>query len=366
MEKTKKENKSKSSGKFSYWVKYAGIVDGVMGILTRKEYADSLITPNSHSRKLTMFCVNKFEDNMKIISQNKNYNLAHQSKQKLSLGHNTRNVKQTFRTTVSPLKMGFICPKFPEIEAKTTSKSPIIYKLPNYKTATKKSNRSPFVLNNRNQTVYKNTSKYFSGHIKNARNSHFLSNNSSKNQIQKINESEQITGIPNPCRYNAYIVNNRIHSKKFCSIHRNKSPIRENKTVSDIDQEVITIYKKPKCHKLKLISELIFNNAKIKTDLKSTMFLPLKNNPLSLYKMKQWDLVRKKIVEKDSYKSCLTSNNTKSHIEHFVQIKVPIVKFSQNKKELPSGNIEDYKNNSSNEESNEEIHCKDLRLSDYD
>ena len=221
MEKTKKENKSKSSGKFSYWGKYAGIVDGVMGILTRKEYADSLITPNSHSRKLTMFCVNKFEDKMQIISQNKNYNLAHQSKQKLSLGHNTRNVKQTFRTTVSPLKMGFICPKFPEIETKTTSKSPMIYKLP-YKTTTK-NKRSPSLL--RNQTIYKNTSKYFSEHIKNAKDSLFLSNNSYKNQIQKINESAQITGLPTPCRYNAYIVNNRIHSKKFVSIPSTKSPI---------------------------------------------------------------------------------------------------------------------------------------------
>ena len=210
--------------KFTYWVKYAGIVDGNMGILTRKRCI-------FHSEILPTKRHNFNDENIKT---NKDPILNPIEEQKISNGRTTKLIK---------VKLPFDLNKISK------------HRL----------NKSRNCINEYSKKRISNGRTVISYYS----NTHYRSFYTTKKLLplnsSKINTSERLLGIPNPNKYDVHMITNSMRSKKLHGIHR----LKFKRNIDQIISQEPTI----RITRLKSSLNSMFSNEKLRERLKNYLLV---------------------------------------------------------------------------------------------
>ena len=243
-------NNTSSNKQLTYWIKYAGIVDGTMGILTRKESVMRTIETKKRKRNSLKIILSKKiierkkikqEDIKEYVSIKKHSLVKVPLALKLNLvGDNLKQVELLNRTISYNTKQ--LLPSLSSSKRHTSIK--------------KINSEDKHLPNNYNFS----TKKYRQENMMNAWHKGFRNANYNP-------PYEQVTGFPNPNRYKGHITTNYMHSKKLRKIQK---PLRSSSGIMNANNNLLI-----KTAKAKLFSELVFTNRRLQKKLRTHLWVPI-------------------------------------------------------------------------------------------
>jgi len=307
--------------KFTYWIKYAGIVNGAMGILTRRQCIPTHITKKSLTLKLNT-------PDYLISPLNK---LAKYEDNKLRKHFNASCIKHSLKKTMTGWDKNALLRNF----RKKRSQANRIKHIMNKSIVNNK------IKHNCNGTVY-------CGH------SSFKNNSTSS---VKLNE-ELITGVPIPEKYKQPIITSYMHSRKLCKVQKIR-PVHKNITES---LQVIGKILEMKTKRVKLFSQLLFTNRKLKEKLQNHLWVPSPDH------LNEGDFNHNKLVGRGFIKR--SQLNRRNHIKGIEALRIHSQLEAEHgffsNKAIPIHNKSHITMNPKSEQCAEyELLCKELNISIY-
>lgn len=368
--------------KFVYWIKYAGIVDGAMGILTRKQYMDRPIEiSGSSNKKLNLIQYNPLETSQVEATKDKTKLLSNM--RKIPLGNisliipcnslqkntysNNKSISEHKATECKSPKNIYTGTSISWNQMRKTSCTWDRLKKTHYfgKETTKNKREFSMNMNHRNFTskdmalnelIRINSTEsdnldYLNKSLINATTNDISLYQSNEQELS----SEQITGVPNPDKYNSHIITNYMHPKKLCKTQ--KPQCSKHSTCPEIIGK--NILKGPK--RVKFHSQLVFTNRRLKERLESHLWIPLPanlndNDPHSLLTFKR-NLIKRRVINSPNKRVNICNSPKQIKLKLSINTNNGLKK----NKQIAEGNL-NYKNE---ENSDEELLCNGFNLSEY-